>query len=92
MVQGCDAVIRGCLGGLAPMKPEVSIGFDCVKIHFGGVLHLHLLRPIYAMQSWVQERHGKYTIQFTTGGGEVTSEYDDKEKWLAILAGLDRAL
>ena len=74
------------------MMPEVSVSYESIKIRFGGVLHLHLQRPIYAVQSWVQERQAKFTIQYTTAAGDVTSEYDEKEKWLAILAGLDKAL
>jgi hypothetical protein len=74
------------------MKPEVTVGYESVKIHFGSMLHLHLQRPIFAVQSWVQERQGKYMIQYTTAGGDVTSEYDDKEKWGAILTALDRVL
>jgi hypothetical protein len=74
------------------MKPEVSVSFESIKIHFGGTLHLHLQRPVFAAQSWVQERQGKYVIQYTTGGGDVTSEYDDREKWSAILNALDKVL
>jgi len=74
------------------MAPEVSVSYECIKIRFGGILHLHLQRPVYAVQSWVQERQAKFTIQYTTAAGEVTSEYDDKEKWLAILASLDKVL
>jgi hypothetical protein len=74
------------------MTPTVTLGYESIKIHFGEVLHLHLSRPIFAMQSWVQEREGKYTIQYTTAGGDVTSEYDDKEKWKAILSGMDKLL
>ena len=74
------------------MTPEVAVSYESIKIRFGGVLHLHLQRPIYAVQAWVQEREAKFTIQYTTAAGEVTSEYDEREKWLAILAGLDKAL
>lgn len=74
------------------MAPEVSISYESLKIRFGGVLHLRLERPIYAVQSWAQERQAKYTIQYTTAGGEVTSEYDSKEKWESILAQLDGML
>jgi hypothetical protein len=74
------------------MTPEITIEYESIKIRFGGTLHLHLQRPIFAVQAWVQERQSKYTIQYTTGGGEVTSEYDDKEKWVAILIALDKIL
>ncbi len=74
------------------MKPEVTVEYESIKIRFGGMLHLHLQRPVYAVQSWVQERQSKYTIQYTTAGGDVTSEYDDKEKWGAILTELDKVL
>jgi hypothetical protein len=74
------------------VTPEVSVSYESLKIYFGGVLHLHLQRPVFAVQSWVQERQAKFTIQYLTAGGEVTSEYDDREKWLAILAALDKVL
>jgi hypothetical protein len=74
------------------MTPEIIVSYESIKIRFGGLLHLHLQRPVYAVQSWVQERQAKFTIQYTTGGGDVTSEYDDREKWEAILSQLDKVL
>ena len=74
------------------MTPEVTVSYESIKIHFGGMLHLHLQRPVFAVQSWAQERQAKFTIQYTTAGGEVTSEYDSREKWAAILAALDKVL
>jgi hypothetical protein len=74
------------------MSPDVAVSYENIKIRFGGVLHLHLQRPIFAVQSWVQEREAKFTIQYTTAGGDVTSEYDDREKWLSILTALDSVL
>lgn len=74
------------------MTPEVSVSYESIKIRFGGILHLHLQRPIFAVQSWVQERQGKFTIEYTTAGGAVQSEYDDRDKWLAILVALDKIL
>lgn len=74
------------------MTPEVVVSYESIKIRFGGLLHLHLQRPIYAVQSWVQERQAKFTIQYTTAGGEVTSEYDNREKWEAILSQIDKIL
>lgn len=74
------------------MTPEIAVSYESIKIRFGGVLHLHLQRPIFAVQSWVQERQAKFTIQYTTAGGEVTSEYDEREKWQAILVALDKIL
>lgn len=74
------------------MTPEVIVSYESLKIRFGGVLHLHLQRPIYAVQSWVQERQAKYTIQYTTAAGEVTSEYDERAKWQSILDQLDKLL
>jgi hypothetical protein len=74
------------------MTPEVVVSYESIKIRFGGILHVHLQRPIFAVQSWVQERQVKYTIQYTTAGGDVTSEYDDREKWASILTALDKIL
>lgn len=74
------------------MKYEVTVKFECIQIHFNGVLHLHIQRPIFAVQSWVQEPQGKWVIQYTTAGGEVTTEYDSREKWEAILLALSKVL
>ena len=74
------------------MIPEVTVSYESVKIRFGGLLHMHLQRPIYGVQSWVQERQAKFTIQYLTAGGEVTSEYDSREKWESILSQLDKVL
>jgi len=74
------------------MTPEVIVNYESIKIRFGGVLHLHLQRPVYSVQSWVQERQAKFTIQYTTAGGDVTSEYDNREKWESILSQLDKVL
>lgn len=74
------------------MTPEIKTGYECIRIYFGGVLHLHLQRPVFAVQSWVLMKEGKFTIQYTTAGGEITSEYDSREKWEAILNGLDKIL
>lgn len=74
------------------MPPEIVVTYESIKIRFGGLLHLHLQRPIYAVQSWVQERQAKFTIQYSTAGGEVTSEYDSREKWESILSQLDKVL
>lgn len=74
------------------MTPEVTVSYESIKIRFSGLLHLHLQRPVYAVQSWEQRRQAKFTIEYTTAGGDVTCEYDDRENWAAILAALDKVL
>lgn len=71
----------------------VTLAFDRIKVLFGGTIHLSLRRSkLLGLQSW---RYGEsnYFIEFTmAGGGVITSEYDDVEKWKVILAGLDSIL
>lgn len=70
----------------------VTAVFEAIEVRINGVLHLRVSRPILAVQSWMQNRRSKFIIQYTLVGGEVTSEYDHQEHWLAILAGLEKTL
>ena len=74
------------------MTPTVQTAFDSIRIYFGDLLHLHVQRSkLLGIQSW---RNGdkNYSIQYVMVGGTVTTEYDDKEKFEAILKQLDKLI
>lgn len=72
---------------------SVELHYDAIRVKFCGLMHLNIKRSaLLGIQSW---RHGdeNYFIQFTMdGGAEITSDYDDVEKWKAILIGLEKIL
>ena len=72
---------------------KVEVRYDAVQVLIDGVLHLHVIRSkLLGVQSWVREAEGAYVIEFAMQGGSMESDYDTKEKWLAVLAGLSKAL
>lgn len=67
---------------------EVLPEYEAITVLFNGVLHLWIERPkLLGLQSW-RDHHGKHVIEFAMVGGSITAEYDSREKWLAVLAGL----
>ena len=78
-----------------PSEPEISVetAFDAIKVRFGDVLHLHIIRSEFlGMQSWLYREGKKYCIEFTMKGGVVLCEYDSRDKFETILAALDKVL
>lgn len=74
------------------MTVTVDLAFDSLRVRFGTVLHLHVKRSkLLGIQSW---RYGEknYFIEYTMEGNAITCEYDDKEKFEAILKRLDELL
>lgn len=72
--------------------PRVEIKFDSIRVYFGDLLHLHVKRSkLLGIQSW---RYGdnNYFIEFTMEGNAIVCEYDDNEKFSAVLAQLDKLL
>ena len=59
------------------------------KLYIDGVLHLHVLVQVAAIQSWVGD--GKYCIEYTTAVGEVLTEYTERALWERILKALDES-
>ena len=76
------------------MKITVEMGFNHLKIKFGGLTHFRIdATKLIGFQSW-REGYGnrKFVIEYATTGGPIICEYDSEEKWTTILAGLDVAL
>jgi hypothetical protein len=71
-----------------------ELGYDRIKIKFGGVLHLLIVRSKFVgMQSWRLEREGNYVVEYTMiDGTKITCEYDSPEKWRSVLAEMDKWL
>lgn len=76
------------------MKIEVCSTEREVLIKFNDITHFRVdRRELIGLQSWSVNR-GRvtptYAIQvYTRSGVEIILEYDDVEKWRAVLAGLD---
>lgn len=72
--------------------------FYCLKsrvfrLYFNGKLHLVLdMREYVGMQSWYDEERGKfkYCVEYYGRGGNVLSEYQDKELWRGVLVEVEK--
>jgi hypothetical protein len=76
------------------MTPTVEMSFNALKVRFGDVTHLRIdATKLIGHQSW-REGYGnrKFVIEYTTTGGQIVCEYDEEDKWKAILVGLDAVL
>lgn len=76
------------------MKIEVEVSHYNIVVRINGVTHLRLERRHYlGHQSWLDGNdRNKFVIEYTLVGGQITCDYDSREKWVTILDGLDRAL
>lgn len=74
--------------------PRITVENACgsVKVKFGGVTHINFrLDRFLGFQTWKQsDQH--FCIEVKLVGGDICTEYDDREKWIAIIAGLDKAV
>jgi hypothetical protein len=70
---------------------EVTCKNGWLKIYLCGLLHLALRqKDLIGVQSWMND--GMYLIEYTTTDQEVLTEYDDRQKWEALLHKLDDVL
>jgi hypothetical protein len=71
-------------------EATVELKFDAIIIRFKGLIHLRIRRSrLLGIRSW---RYGpnNYYIEFSMEGGtKIRSDYNSKEKWMSILAGLE---
>jgi hypothetical protein len=75
------------------MQIEVTPEFEGIAIRIGGVLHLYLDRKKFlAVQAWIMDGRTQFFIEYIMEGGSFTADYDTREKWEAILNGLDAVL
>lgn len=71
---------------------SVKISFYSLKVCFGDITHLRIdIAKLVGHQSWC-DSDCNFVIEYMTTAGPITCEYDSKEKWRAILKGLDDAL
>jgi len=71
---------------------RVIIDHYCIKVYFGDALHIYVKRSSFlGLSSW-SDGPSDYSIEFSLTDGSVLVEYDDPEKWLAILKLLDGVL
>lgn len=69
---------------------EVSVSPCDVQVLIKGLPHLLLRRSvIVGVQAYIQRaRTPIYVIEFSTTTVEISSDYDDRDLWEAILRGL----
>lgn len=68
---------------------EVTPEFEAIVIRIGGIMHLWVDRTkLLGIQSWVMSGRRQFVIEFAMDGGTITTDYDTREKWEAILNGL----
>jgi hypothetical protein len=68
------------------------IKFNTVKIYINGSLHLSFFKTKkVTVESWI-EGQDHYIIEVWTGDFCLLCEYDNREKWIAILAVLDQVI
>lgn len=76
-----------------PSKIEVTPEFEAIAIRLNGVLHLWLDRKkLLGLQSWIMLGRRQYFIEFIMDGGNLTVDYDTREKWEAILKQIEPLL
>jgi hypothetical protein len=74
-------------------KIDVKVEYDAIRVLINDALHLHVIRSkLLGVQSWERRPEGKFVIEYVMDGGTMTSDYDDREKWAAVLDGLKKAL
>lgn len=74
------------------MDIKITTNFNTIRIYINNVLFIMLLRDeLLGIQSW-SEYGEKWCIGFYLKGNSFVSEFDTKEKWLAVLDAIDKKL
>lgn len=69
---------------------EIKVLFNTVSVYIDGVLHVRFKKDSWlGVQSWL-EGEGKYCIEYYFNTRSILTEYDSKDKWLAILLELNK--
>lgn len=70
---------------------KVEMRHYSLRVYINDILHVCIPRPLFgAFQSW-RDGPNHFSIEYyLKDGTKLLTEYDDPEKWKAILAGLDR--
>jgi hypothetical protein len=70
----------------------VELGHDAIVIRCHGLIHVHIRMSDYiGFQSWMNGDKN-YAVEFTLRGGDLLCEYDSRDKWEAVLRGLEKIL
>jgi hypothetical protein len=74
------------------MDVSHTIRNNTVKIFISGILHIYFRREhLRGLQSW-QFGKDQFVIEVKLKDATLTLEYDQREKWTAILTALDTCL
>lgn len=78
---------------MADLVIEVTPEFEAIAVRINGVLHLYIDRTkLLAVSSWVKTGRRQFFIEIVMAGGNVTTDYDTREKWTQILNGIEKVL
>lgn len=69
-----------------------TVTYDLTTIYFNDIPHLSFVRrEVVGFQSWRSD--GVFSLELTfRGGAAITTEYDDEQKWRAVIALILRNL
>lgn len=71
----------------------VKTTVDHIQVYIQGGLHLHVnRRKFLGVQAWQYTHNRQYFIEFTLELGTITTEYNDKALWLAVLKAVTEVL
>lgn len=92
-MSGRPIKIRSVRVPWAPNAPRIEVDHYAIRVYFGDALHLHVDRSAYlGLQAW-SDGPNDYSIEFSLReNSALLVEYDNAEKWLAILKLLDGVL
>lgn len=74
------------------MKVELLINHYDIRILIEGLPHVYISRNEFVgFTSW-NDDDSMYVIEYVTKYNKIRTEYDTKEKWLAVLTELNNKL
>jgi hypothetical protein len=74
------------------MTVEAKINYYSLRLYIEGILALHIRRRKYiGFHAWT-DGNERYCIEFHTGKKNILTEWDNIDKWKAILKELDDKL
>ena len=74
------------------MNVQGLVEFNSIRVAINDVTHLRFVLSEYrGMQTW--KNGPRFWIEITLAGSQsITCDYDDIEKWKAVIAELDRVI
>lgn len=75
------------------MKITSKFSQSSIKIFVNDILHIQFERTRFiGISSWQYEtENGLYYIEIVLDGGIISTDYDKREMWIAILTELEKA-